>query len=158
MTVIQINIMSCICFYIFLYSIFVMLYLTSEMMKIQLSWSNWMIKCYRIWGSLCSLSNIHLKFCQLHDNSGCLFVLGFGTRKIFSKYGSSQYVLPLGHTDPPVFSFWNCKHVFGLFTDWLQTHWTNNNLEHERMWIERNIRVGPLVLLDASPFRIMVWN
>jgi hypothetical protein len=25
-----------------------------------------------------------------------LFVLGFGTRKIFSKHGSSQYVLPLG--------------------------------------------------------------
>jgi hypothetical protein len=32
---------------------------------------------------------IHLKFCQFHENSGCLFVLGFGTRKIFSKYGSS---------------------------------------------------------------------
>jgi hypothetical protein len=52
----------------------------------------------------CSQSNIHLKFCQLHENSGYLFVLGFGTRKIFSKYGSSQYVPPLGHTDPPVFS------------------------------------------------------
>jgi hypothetical protein len=25
-----------------------------------------------------------------------------------------------------------------------------------RTWIERNIRVGPLVLLDASPFRTMV--
>jgi hypothetical protein len=73
---------------------------------------------------LCSWSNIHLKFCQLHENSGCLFVLGFGIRKIFSKYGSSQYVLPPGHTDPLVFSFWHYRHVFGLFTDWLQRHWT----------------------------------
>jgi hypothetical protein len=31
-----------------------------------------------------------------------------------------------------------------------------NNLEHERTWIERNIRVRPLVLLDASPFGTMV--
>jgi hypothetical protein len=100
---------------------------------------------------LCSWSNIHFTFCQL-------FVLGFGTRKIFSKYGSSQYELPLGHTDPPVFSFWHYRHVFGLFTDWLQRHWTHNNLEQERTWIERNVRVGPLVLLDASPFRTMVWN
>jgi hypothetical protein len=107
---------------------------------------------------LCSWSHIHLKCCQLHENSGCLFVLGFGTRKIFSKYGSSQYVLPLGHTVPPLFSFWHYRHVFGLFTDWLRRHWTHNNLEHERTWIERNIRVGPLVLLDASPFRTMVWN
>jgi hypothetical protein len=63
---------------------------------------------------LCSWSNIRLKFCQLHENSGCLFVLGFGTRKIFSKYGSSQYMLP----QPPVFSFWHYRHVFGLFTDY----------------------------------------
>jgi hypothetical protein len=50
-------------------------------------------------------SEVTYTFCQLHENSGCLFVLGFGTRKIFSKYGSSEYVLPLGHTEPPVFSF-----------------------------------------------------
>jgi hypothetical protein len=106
----------------------------------------------------CSRSNIHIQFCLLHENSGCLFVLGFGTRKTFSKYGSSQYVLPLGHTDAPVFSFWHYRHVFGLFTDWLQTRWTHNSLEHEGTWIERNMRVGPLVLLDASPCRTMVWN
>jgi hypothetical protein len=36
-------------------------------------------------------------------------------------------------------------------------HWPHNNLEHERTWIERNVRVGPLVLLDAAPFRTLVW-
>jgi hypothetical protein len=27
-------------------------------------------------------------------------------------------------SDPSLFSFWHYRHVFGLFTDWLQRHWT----------------------------------
>jgi hypothetical protein len=33
----------------------------------------------------------------LHDNSGCLFIFGFGTRKIFSKYESLLQMLSLIH-------------------------------------------------------------
>jgi hypothetical protein len=39
---------------------------------------------------------------------------------------------------------WHYRHIFGWFTNWLQRHWRHNNLEHERTWIERNIRVGSL--------------
>jgi hypothetical protein len=39
--------------------------------------------------------HIHLKSWQLHENSGCFLVLGFGTRKMFS--------------------FWHYRHVFGWF-------------------------------------------
>jgi hypothetical protein len=104
---------------------------------------------------LCSWSsNIQLQFCQLHENSGCLFVLGFGTMKIFSKYGSSQYVLALTH---------QCFHsdTTGMCLVCSQigcrdTEHTTTLSMRER--VERNIRVGPLGLLDASPFRTMVWN
>jgi hypothetical protein len=47
------------------------------------------------------------------------------------------------------------QHVFG-FVHRLAAETLNIQPEHARMWIERNFRVGPLVLLDASPFRTMV--